>query len=630
MHQKTTVGTHCLTVFTSLFRIYASLVFGVAQWQNFIRKKNNRTRFDSGTEHGQPVKTAAEKAAGNGSSRIRSGQVQAAENVTEEFVENSSNGGTTGSAVGSSGENTSIVKTGLFILFLIYIGGCFIVLFRTLTVNLYKSLQPLGMQQLIFEIEITALFSFLFISNFLLTLSTYFIGSIEQALWAMPIPSRILFSAKFLAHCLPAMIISISFFGITAVTYGRYEYSPASFYAMALIGAVFFPLPIIGLCYLIHIGVMRMTKIFKQRRFVMMITGLLGIAMALGINYFVQSVNMLRDVPDLAGTLSRYRQSISALIHYLLPVHFFADSLAAGSFSAAAGSFIPFIATCIVVPAAVIGLLSSVYEKTLDGFDDHTLKRLTASETVNLIRSKFARRSIFTALLLREIRMMNREPAYLLNGPFTIILLPLIYGIMHLTGSLYLPPETEAFMRGSAGVLIAGVCGSFLGSVASVAATAVSRDAKNLSMIKSLPLSTKQYMQAKLAHAMLFAGAGACIGTGGIALLFSLKPLTAAAALIIALSLALFCNLLALMLDTTHPKLHWDTPAAAVKHNLNNIIMLFSDLLILSITVAAATLTSIPQRFYLLCFAGIPLLASGIIAHFFWPYAERKINGIEI
>jgi len=29
-------------------------------------------------------------------------------------------------------------------------------------------------------------------------------------------------------------------------------------------------------------------------------------------------------------------------------------------------------------------------------------------------------------------------------------------------------------------------------------------------------------------------------------------------------------------------------------------------------------------------FAGIPLFASSIIAHFFWPYAERKINEIEI
>ena len=503
-------------------------------------------------------------------------------------------------------------------------------LFRMLTINLYKSLQPLGMQQLLFEIEITALFVFLFISGFLLTLSTYFIGSIEQTLRAMPIPSRIFFGAKFLAHCLPALVISISFFGITAVTYGRYEYRSASFYAMALTGAVFFPLPIIGLCYLINIGVMRTTKAFKQRRFIMLITGLLGIVMALGINYFVQSVNMLHDVPDLLGTLERYRQNISTLMRYLLPIRFFAVSLAANSFSAAAGSFISFIAVCIAVPAAIIGLLAGVYEKTLDGFEDQTLKQNTASETMQFIRRGFIRRSTFSTLLLREIRIMNREPAYLLNGPLTMILLPLIYSIMYLTGSLHLPAGTETLMQGSTGILIAGVGGAFLGSATGIAATAVSRDAKNLSMIKSLPLSIKRYMQAKLAHTMIFAGIGSLIGVGGITLLFSLKHSAAVTALVISLSLALFCNLLALILDTAHPKLHWDTPAAAVKHNLNTIIMLFSDLLLFSIAVITATLTSIPQKFYLPCFAGIPLLASGIIAHLFWPYAERKINGIEI
>ena len=211
-----------------------------------------------------------------------------------------------------------------------------------------------------------------------------------------------------------------------------------------------------------------------------------------------------------------------------------------------------------------------------------------------------------------------------------MVLLPLLYGIMYLTGSLDLPPEAEAFMQSSTGMLIAGVCGAFLGSATGIASTAVSRDAKNLSLIKSLPLSIKRYMQAKLAHAMLFAGSGSIIGVGGAALLFSLKPSAATTALVIALSLALFCNLLALMLDTAHPKLHWDTPAAAVKHNLNNIIIFFTDILLLSITVTAATLTSMPQKYYLPCFAGIPLFASSIIAHFFWPYAEQKMNGIEI
>ena len=607
MHQKNKTGIQYAAVFKFLFRIYAMTVFGISRWQDFIRKSSSRTHRGNLHTQGQTVITIKERAAGNNSRK-------------ETF----------GSAAENTGETTSIVKTGIFILFLIYIGGCFIMLFRMLTINLYKSLQPLGMQRFLFEIEITALFAFLFISNFLLTLSTYYIGSIEQTLRAMPIPSRIFFGAKFLAHCLPALIISISFFGVTASVYGYYERSPAAFYITALTGAVFFPLPVIGLCYLINIIVVRMTKIFKQRRFVMLITGLLGIVMALGINYFVQSVNMLHERPNLVEVLTHTRQGIAAVTRCLLPVRFFAAALSANSFSASIGSFLPFIASCIAIPAALIALLSGVYEKTLDGFDEQAVKRLAASETAKFIRRGFTRRSAFTALLLREIHILNREPAYLLNGPFTMILLPLIYGIMYLTGSLNLPPETEVLMQGSTGLMIAGVCGAFLGSTPGIAATSVSRDAKNLGLIKSLPLSIKRYMQAKLAHAMLFAGIGSIIGVGGIALLFSLTPLTTITAFIIALSLALFCNLLALMLDTAHPKLHWDTPAAAVKHNLNTIIMLCSDLLLLSITVTAATLTSMPQHCYLLCFSGIPLLASGIMAHFFWPYAERKMNEIEI
>ena len=571
MYTKSVFSAKNTAVFASLVRMYAMLVFGVSRWKEFIREKNKRA--------GAPV---------------------------------------------------SIVKAGLFTLFLIYIGGNFIVLFRMITINLYKSLQPLGMQQLLFEIEITVLFAFLFISNFLLTLSTYSIGSIEQMLRAMPIPSRIFFGAKFLAHCLPALLISLFFFAVTAAVYGRYEHPTVLFYIIAFVGAVLFPLPIIGLCYLIHISIMRSTKIFKQRQFVMVITGIIGIVMALGINYFVQSINTLRDIPDLAGTIQRYRHDIAILIRVLLPIRFFANSLAATSFSAAIGSFLPFIAICVTIPAIIIGLLSGVYERTLDGFDEQSLKRLTAAETIMLIRREFTRHSVFTALLLREIHSMNREPAYLLNGPLSIILLPLLYGIMYLTGSFHLPPQTEAFMQGSAGVLITGVCGAFLGSATGVAATALSRDAKNLSVIKSLPLSIKRYMQAKLAHAMLFAGIGAIIGVGGIGAIFCLKPFAVGSALVIALSLALFCNVLALMLDTANPKLHWDTPAAAVKNNLNTIIMLFSDLLLLSITATMATLTALPQKYYLVCFVGVPLLASGIMMHFFWPYAEQKINRIEM
>ncbi|WP_230974404.1 hypothetical protein [Treponema vincentii] len=173
MHQKNKTGIQYAAVFKFLFRIYAMTVFGISRWQDFIRKSSSRTHRGNLHTQGQTVITIKERAAGNNSRK-------------ETF----------GSAAENTGETTSIVKTGIFILFLIYIGGCFIMLFRMLTINLYKSLQPLGMQRLLFEIEITALFAFLFISNFLLTLSTYYIGSIEQTLRAMPIPSRIFFRCK--------------------------------------------------------------------------------------------------------------------------------------------------------------------------------------------------------------------------------------------------------------------------------------------------------------------------------------------------------------------------------------------------------------------------------------------------
>jgi len=579
MQQKTGTGRHYTAVFGHLLRIYASLVFGSSRWASFIRK---RKKADAGMDSGAK------------SSR-------------------------------------SAVKTVLLALLLTYIGGCFILLVGSMTANLYRMLRPLELHRLIFGFQMLTAFFFIFISSFMLTLSTYYIGGIEQSLRAMPIPPRLFFGAKFLAHCLPAAVFSFCFFGVTAAVYGFYEHPPLFFYALAITGAVLFPLPVVGLCYLVHIAVMRSTKIFKNKRLTMLITGLFGITMAIGINYLTQSIHILQDDPALTERFLQYQPLIFSIMNILSPVRLFATALTSETFTTALNAFIPFILICTVAPAAIIVLLSSTYEKSLDGFDETHVKKLSTSETVHLIRSTFTRRQpVFTALVFREIRMMNREPAYLLNGPFVIILLPLLFGIMHLTGSLYIPPQVEAFMRQGFGALLAGVCGAFLGSATSIASTAVSRDAKNLEFIKSLPLSIKHYMQAKLIHAMLFAGIGSLIGVIGIAHLFSLNRMDTAFAFIIALSLALLCNLLALILDTVRPKLYWDTPAAAIKQNLNTTIMLFTDIILITVTVVTVTLTALPQWLYILCFAGLPFVISGILAHFFWPYAERKIQSIEI
>ena len=93
MHQKNNTGIQYAAVFKSLFRLYTITVFGISRWQDFIRKSSN-----SRNKQEQAVITVMERADGNNPSK-----------------------GTSSRAGENEGGTVSIVKTGLFILFLIYI-----------------------------------------------------------------------------------------------------------------------------------------------------------------------------------------------------------------------------------------------------------------------------------------------------------------------------------------------------------------------------------------------------------------------------------------------------------------------------------------------------------------------------
>ncbi|MEL3905723.1 MAG: hypothetical protein P1P65_01645 [Treponema sp.] len=529
-----------------------------------------------------------------------------------------------------AGGKKSVLKLLLAILAAVYIGGCFALVFAVMMVNVYDALKPLGMQRLMFELLMMSLFFLLFIPNFLLTLSTYSAGRFEQNLRAMPIPPHIVFGSKFCAHCLPPIVFSLFFSAVAAEVYGSRGYPSLQFYALLFTGAILFPLPVISLCYLIHIIIMRFTGIFKNTYCVMILTAVLGLFLAAAVNAAAQAASGLRQNSATAAAFIANGKTLTRAAHIALPSRLLAAALTAGTVRETAAAFIPFVLICLAAPALLIAAFSGMYEKSLAGFGEQTLKKLSRADRRRFTGSAYVRRPVFTALVLREIHAVNREPAYLLNGPVMIIFFPAIFGIMYLTGSLRFPPEAAGLIQDGFGALLAGVCGALLASSSSIAATAVSRDAHNLRLIKSLPLPVKPYMQAKLVHAMLFAFIASAAGSGGTVLLFSLSFADLLPGLLISLSAALCSNLLALLLDTAHPKLGWDTPAAAVKQNLNTIVVMFSNAVLLIAAAVTAILTGMPKPLYTLLFSGVPLLFSAVLAHFFWPYAERKIQSFDV
>ena len=270
------------------------------------------------------------------------------------------------------------------------------------------------------------------------------------------------------------------------------------------------------------------------------------------------------------------------------------------------------------------------YASSLSRFGDVKIKRIKASR--GFIEKKLRRRSLRLTLLLREIRNMNREPVYFLNGPFIVLLMPLIVVVMFLAqGQSF--SELGAMLAGLGDgpwlMLAAAAAGAFLGSSTSITCTSISRDAKVLSFLRSLPLPVGEYALAKFLHGFLFSIVGAFVGVMLLGVTLDLAAAKVAGALFIALALSGLIDVLGIWLDTAHPRLSWDNPTAAMKQNLNSVIIILGTMSLLGLLGVLAVKLHLGSLANVLVFGLVPAILAAAGLAFYPRYATKRIMSME-
>jgi len=274
-------------------------------------------------------------------------------------------------------------------------------------------------------------------------------------------------------------------------------------------------------------------------------------------------------------------------------------------------------------------LVDSVRSFSESSFERKKLKLRDASGRASGI---FVRNGVMRSLVLREFRLMNREPVYLLNGPIVVILMPIILAIAFLARAesfRSLMTDISPLMAGPGGYLVPAAFGAFLGTSTSIACTAVSRDAKALSWMKALPVTPFQYFSAKLIHAEIFVVLGSIIGSavGSLFLGSSLGDALLGFGLSMVFATAL--TMASLWLDTAFPRLRWDNPVAAMKQNPNAVVAILGAMALMGGMGALSIIVSLPRYLY----AGIIIAVSGIVMLVWclrYPrHAAKKLAGME-
>jgi ABC-2 type transport system permease protein len=261
--------------------------------------------------------------------------------------------------------------------------------------------------------------------------------------------------------------------------------------------------------------------------------------------------------------------------------------------------------------------LGKPYVRSIQAFGETSFskKKLLASGGGSGEARAFAQKSAMRSLIAREIKLMNREPMYLLNGPFVIILLPVMMAVV-----LAAQPDMLKEAMGGLGTLLGGpgsyllpaALGAFLGSSTSIACTAVSRDAKALPWIKSLPITPMRYFGAKLAHAELFSLWGSLLGCAAGVLAMKTSALDAAIAFLLALLFSTAFNMAGLWLDTAFPHISWDNPIAAMKQNPNAVVAILGTMGLIGLLALASVYIRLPRYAYVAVYGAvfmIPILA---------------------
>ena len=501
-------------------------------------------------------------------------------------------------------------------------------LFGMTNMNLYRALKSAGLQELLLLNAASSSAVMVLLLSFITALSTWSMSAMEAGFLSMPIPPSRLLGAKMLMIYASNALFALFMMAIAAAVYGWGERPPALFYLYALVSAVALPMLPVAVSYIALVPLMSAAKVLRSRTALLYAGGILGLAAALGFNMYLQRA--VASVTEPAWLRDHYAgpDSVISRIGSAWPPSWLAWKAMAGSRNAMGALYaLANLALGLAAGAGTAALFGRAYGRSVAGFGETTLSR--AAPTGEFMGRTFAARPAFVSLLAREIRTMNREPMYFLNGPLVPVLMPVILAVTYIVQRSEfdkLIAQMGPLAEGPIAYLACAALGAFLGSSTSIACTAVSRDAKALAWLRSLPVDPLELMGAKYAHAELFAVFGAAVGAlaGGLAL--GLTALDMALAFALALVAASAFNLAGLWMDTAWPRLRWDNPIVALKQNPNAVFQILGAMAILGGCGVLAGKLELPRYGYAALFGGLFAAAIAVLGAAYPAFARRRIR----
>jgi len=409
----------------------------------------------------------------------------------------------------------------------------------------------------------------------------YFAKDVEYLL-PLPVKPEQIIGAKFAVALAFEYVVSL---GIMAVMFAALlDYVPVGVLSFNTV-VTFLTLPILPLVYstVIVMLLMRASRLGRNPDRYTLIVGMMAIVIAVGFSMYAgQAVAIDPEVmmdaimgePVALTTLNTLFVSNGFAARALGSDMFFGGALHNQVINlaiSAAAVVVFFLLAKILYFAGIIGLSES----------GAPAKKMTVED----IATSSQGRGKFFSYLVKELKLVFRSPSAFINCVISAFLMPIILAVSlvplirsgELAELLYIIDFNNPRMAAFALVIMCAV-GFFMGGMVSVACTSISREGRNLFIMKYLPVSYSTQLNAKAASGLVIMIPALIFVVVPLQVVFGAPVLLLIGGILLAVPGMLFVNYLGLFVDLTRPKLAWDNEQAAVKQNLNIIMLMFGSM----------------------------------------------------
>ncbi|MEW6274801.1 MAG: hypothetical protein AB1556_06760 [Bacillota bacterium] len=445
----------------------------------------------------------------------------------------------------------------------------------------------------------------------------------------LPLKPQQIMLSKFLLVLTNQYIFLLLVFLPPFLIYAIGERAGFLYYLTAL--AVFLCAPVLpqGLATLLILPLMNWANKKRARDFFTVLTYLLTLGVAIGMQFFFQRNPFFHQPQNIAGLADQAAKLAERLGALFPPAWWATKALAAPGTGEGVINLLLFLCSSLIIFVLLILLGQKIF---LGGIRRSLEIGTRRAARPSAIRTRAA--SPFQALFRREWKLFIRTPVYVMNViPAAIFPVFFVFFVFFIQPGGPSLEEIRKFLGAHPYVKLAvAAVAAFNAGAIPLAATAVSREGKLFCISKATPVRADVQVQAKLAFALLLNGL--CFLPFFVPAVFVFFSSVGDVFLIGALSVAVMAviNTGGLLIDLVRPSLDWETPQKAMQGNLNVLFSMLSAgvLLATGTTLTAGLSFLLPWWAGSLAVLGIFLAAGGLLYRFLLNKTAELYQKIEM